>query len=173
MENKSENIPKNEHKIIRQKTAKKEPVGSFYHPTEDTYRNGKCPVGFVSKKGSQRHAYDRKDGTHVKHTYVHASCVPNKGTPGKRLNDRKPIHLEEKNSLKPYNYKTSNNSDTRFKKLLEACKEMSYRTVVLRLTQLRTLTKESNPEQSTIHDEDIHRLQDWRKENPNLYKPNK
>jgi hypothetical protein len=158
-------------KVVRQKTAKKEPIGSFYHPTEKTYRDGKCPCGFVSKKGYQRHAYDKKDGTHVKHTYVHRTCIPNKGTPGKVLDKFKPFHLEEKNSLKPYNYKTTNNGDTRFKKLLSACKELSYRTVVLRLSQLRTLTKMSDPKHSAIYDEDMKRLKEWRIENPNLYKP--
>ena len=157
-------------KIVRQKTAEKKPVGTFYHPTEKTYRDGKCPCGYVSKKGYKRHAYDKKDGKHVKHTYVHRTCVPNKGTPGKVLDEFKPIRLEEKNSLKPYNYKTSNNADTRFNKLLAAAKELSYRTVVLRLSQLRTLTKSSDPVHSVIYDEDMKRLKEWRIENPDLYK---
>jgi hypothetical protein len=159
-----------EHKIKIQKTAQREEVGTYYHPTEKTYRNGKCPNGYISKKGYQRHAYDKKDGHHVKHTYVHTTCVPDKGTPGKVLNEFKPIHLENKNSLEPFNYKTSNNSDTRLKKLLEACKKLSYRTVLLRLTQLRTLTKSSDPTHSEIYDEDIKNLQKWRLNNPDLYK---
>ena len=157
-------------KAVRQKTAEKKPVGTFYHPTEKTYRDGKCSCGYISKKGYKRHAYDKKDGTHVKHTYVRRTCIPNKGTPGKVLDAFKPIHLEEKNSLKPYNYKTSNNADTRFNKLLAAAKELSYRTVVLRLSQLRTLTKSTDPEHSAIYDEDMKRLKEWRKENPYLYK---
>lgn len=158
-------------KVVRQKTAEKNPVGTFYHPTEKTYRDGKCPCGYVSKKGYQRHAFDKKDGTHIKHKYVRSTCVPNKGNPGKVLDGFKPIHLKEKNSLKPYNYKTSNNANTRFNKLLEAAKELSYRTVVLRLSQLRTLTKSSDPDHSAIYDEDMRRLKEWRIENPNLYKP--
>jgi len=158
-------------KAVRQKTAEKKPVGTFYHPTEKTYRDGKCACGYVTKKGYKRHAYDKKDGTHVKHKYVRSTCVPNKGSPGKVLDRFKPIHLKEKNSLKPYNYKTSNNANTRFNKLLEAAKELSYRTVVLRLSQLRTLTKSSDPDHSVIYDEDMKRLKEWRIENPDLYKP--
>jgi hypothetical protein len=158
------------HKIVMQKTAKKEPVGSFHHPTEKTYRDGKCPCGFVSKKGYKRHSYDKKDGKHVKHTYVHRTCVPNKGIPGKVLNNFKPIQLEEKNSLKPFNYKTSNNENTRFKKLLEAAKELTYKSVVLRLSQLRTLTKTTDPNHSAIYDNDMKKLKIWRKKNPDLYK---
>lgn len=157
-------------KVVLQKTAKKRPIGTFYHPTEKTYRDGKCPCGYVSKKGYKRHAYDKKDGVHIKPAYVHRTCVPNKGTPGKVLNDFKPIHLEKKDSLKPYNYTTTNNGNTRFKKLLEACKGLTYKTVVLRLSQLRTLTKSSDPAHSAIYDEDMKRLQQWRKKNPDLYK---
>jgi hypothetical protein len=158
-------------KVRKQKTAKKQPVGTFFHPTETTYRDGTCPCGKVSKKGYYRHAYDKKDGTHVKPTYVHKTCVPDKGKPGKVMDKFKPIHLVKEHSLEPYNYKTTNNGNTRFRKLLEACKELSYRTVVLRLSQLRTLTKETDPAHSAIYDEDIKKLQEWRKENPDLYKP--
>ena len=159
--------------IKRQKTAKKDNVGTYYHPTEKTYRDGKCPEGMVTKRGYYRHAYDKKDGKHVKHTYVHESCVPNKGIPGKIFDNMKPIHLDEKNSFKSYNYKTSNDPEIRFKKLLKAAEDLSYRSVVLRLSQLKTLTKDSNHEHSLIYDEDIMKLREWRKKNPNVYKNKK
>jgi hypothetical protein len=162
---------KKEMEVRQQRTAEKQPVGTYYHPTEHTYRDGKCPNGYVSKKGFKRHSYDKKDGKHIKPAYVHRTCVPNKGSPGKILNKYKVIHLTDKNSFEPYNYKTSNNSDTRFKKLLEACKDLSYRTVVLKLSALRTLTDKSDPDHSSIYDEDIKKLQEWRKKNPDLYKP--
>jgi hypothetical protein len=39
-----------------------------------------------------------------------------------------------------------------------------------KLVALRTLTRDSNPEQSQIHDIDIKKLQTWRKKNPELSK---
>jgi hypothetical protein len=156
----------NKKKVVRQKTAEKEPVGSFYHPTEKTFRNGKCPVDYVSKKGYKRHSYEKKDGTHVKHTYVHQTCVPNKGTPGKVLNKYKKIHLEKKSSLEHYKYKTSYTPETRIKKLKDASKEMGTKIVLDRLLDLMILTKKSDPTHSLIYEEDMKRLKKWLDKNP-------
>jgi hypothetical protein len=166
----NENNCENHENVVMQKTARKKPVGSFYHPTEETYRDGKCSCGYVSKKGHQRHAYDRKDGTHVKHTYVHRTCIPNKGAPGKIFDNLVPVKIKEENFLKSYNYKTSNNPNTRFNKLLEACKEINYKTVVLELSKLITLTKNTEENNYLIYDEDLKKLKKWRNQNPDLYK---
>jgi hypothetical protein len=159
--------------IIRPRTAMKEPVGTFHHPTEKTYRDGKCPEGTVTRKGYYRHAYVTREGKHVRPRYILETCVQNKGIPGKIFENLKPIHLDEKNSFKPYNYNTNNNSNTRFNKLLKAMEDLSYRIVITRLSQLRALTKDSDPKHSEIYNKDIIKLQEWRKENPDLYKHKK
>jgi len=176
MENENTRITKARPKtrnIIRPKTARKEPVGTFHHPTEKTYRDGKCPEGTVTRKGYYRHAYVTKEGKHVRPRYIRETCVQNKGIPGKIFDNLKPIHLDEKNILKPYNYNTNNDKDTRFNKLLKAMEDLSYRIVITRLSQLRALTKDSNTEHFKIYNEDIIELQKWRKENPDLYKHKK
>jgi len=44
-------------KILTEQQAKKQPIGSFYHPTKKTIRTGACPIGFDLKKGYERKAY--------------------------------------------------------------------------------------------------------------------
>lgn len=161
------------HKIIYQKTAKIKPIGSYYHPTSKTYRDGKCPDGYETKKGYVRHSYDKKDGKHIKYKYVHSTCIPNKGTPGKIFDNNIPFHLNKEHSLRLFDYKTTNKPNIRLNKLLQACKNLSYKAVVLRLSQLRTLTKNTNPKISNIYEQDMLLLQKWRKENPELYKNKK
>ena len=168
-------IPKQMHhqehrRVLTKKQAQKEPVGSYYHPTEKTVRSGACPDGFELRKGYTRSKYTKTNGTEVAETYIDPICIKNKGIPGKRLNEFKPIHLNKKNSFEPYGYKTTLNSNTRFNILLNAIKDLSYSKVVHRLSALRTLTKESNASHSKIYNNDMKKLKEWREQNPNLHK---
>ena len=171
MQNSCPYVPR---KVLTEKQAKKQPVGSFYHPTEKTYRSGACPIGYNLRKGYHKKGYIKKDGKIVKNTNVDPICIKNKGSPGKLLSEFKTIVINEKNSFKPYGYSTSNNSNSRFKSLLEAVKVLSYKTVLRKLVALRTYHKNSNNEVNiklfNIFDIDIHMLQKWRYENPDLYK---
>jgi hypothetical protein len=167
---KHKKMNENHSKILTEKQAAKKPIGSFYHPTEHTYRSGACPEGYNLKKGYKREAYNKKDGTHVQETYVDPICVKNKGLPGKLMSHYKPIHLNKKGSLEPFGYSTSLSADKRFECLLNAMKILSYRTVILRINALHTLTKKSDSKHAEIYKEDFNRLRQWRKENPDLYK---
>lgn len=170
MSQNTNSCPYKPKKVLTEKQASKEKVGSFYHPTEKTYRTGACPIGSNLKKGYERKAYNKKNGTHIDKTYVDPVCVHDKGSPGKTMHQYKPITINKKSDLKPYGYSTSKNSNDRFRSLLEAIKILTYKTVILRLLALRTLTKKSNEKHSKIYNEDIMQLRAWREKNPNSYK---
>lgn len=174
MSNSKSNYPYKPKVVLTEKQASKEPVGSYYHPTEKTYRSGACPVGMSLKKGYHRKGYIKKNGTVINNNNVDPVCVKNKGLPGKVLKEYKVIKITSKEDFKPYGYSTSNNSNSRFKSLLEACKVLTYRTVVRKLNALKVLRSKQTDEKAVrlynIFSEDIKMLQAWRKKNPDLYK---
>ena len=157
-------------KILTEKQASRKKVGTFYHPTEKTYRTGACPDGYELRKSYHRKAYNKKNGIHVKESNVGSICIKNKGRPGKIIEKFKLPPLGKKDDLKPYGYNTRLTSNERFKCLLKAAKVLTYKTVVLRLSLLRTLTKRSSTKHSIIYNEDIKNLQAWRLKNPDIYK---
>ena len=165
-------IPK-KRKILTENQAKKKPVGSFYHPTKHTFRTGSCPIGLDLKKGYIRKSYVKKDGEKIKSIYIKSKCIKDKGLPGKLLKEYKPIQIKQGDALKRYGYKTSFTSKKRYECLMKAIKELSYTSVIRRLINLRTLTKNSDKIHSKIYDEDIQKLRLWRKKNPDLYKKSK
>ena len=170
-------------KIFTQKKAKQEPVGSYYRPTEHTYRTNICPKGYgvlrklqtqpeimrmISgelKKGYNRKSYTTKKGTKIPKTHVGMTCIKEHGLPGKVLDESKVITISNKNKLSNYGYSIKKNINVRNKALLEAIKEYGYLSVLKKLVALRTLTRVSNSEQSQIHDIDIKKLQIYRKTN--------
>lgn len=153
-----EGCPYKPRKILTEKQAIKKNVGSFYHPTKKTFRTGNCSEGY------NRKVYDKKN------INIKQVCIKNKGLPEKIIEKFKLPPLGKKDDLKPYGYKTNKNSDERLQSLLNAAKVLTYKTVVLRLSLLRTLTRRSQVKYSKIYDEDIKNLQKWRLENPDLYK---
>lgn len=162
--------PNNNKLILTEKQAKKKPVGSFYHPTVETYRTGACPIGKELRKGYERSAYTKKNGTTINKAYVGPTCIKDKGLLGKRLEEFKQIKLNNKSSLAPYGYNTKLNANSRFNTLLKAVSELSYATVVHRINAINNLIKKVDPVHSKIYEEDLRRLKEWRLENPNLYK---
>jgi hypothetical protein len=157
-------------KILTQLKAEKCKVGTYYHPTEFTFRSGACPKGSSLKKGYYRNEYIKKDGTLVAKTYVDPTCIKNKGLPGKTIEGHKPIIIKNKNMLHRHGYSTKNNSKKRFDALINSAKNETYKSTVLQLSALKTLTKRTDPEHSHIYDEDMKKLKEWRKLNPDLYK---
>jgi hypothetical protein len=137
-------------KKLTEKEASKKKIGSFYHPTKSTFRTGSCPKGMEI-----RIAYVKKNGTKV-----NEKCIKNRGLPGKTLESAKVIKLTNKNSLK--NYSTKNSLNERLKSLKKSVKDLSYKTVILRLSALRTLTKRTNPRVSSIYNEDMKKLKEWK-----------
>jgi len=153
-------------KIFTQKKAEKEPVGSYYHPTEHTYRTNVCPKGYELKEGYNRKSYTTKKGTKVPKTHVAPTCIKDRGLPGKILDDFKVITISNKNKLSEQGYSINKNENARYRALLKAVEAYGYLSVLRKLVALRTLTRNSNPEQSEIHDVDIKKLQEWRKKHP-------
>jgi glycosyltransferase involved in cell wall biosynthesis len=159
----------NPKKVLTQREAMEQPVGSFYHPTEKTYRSGACPPGQNLRRGYKRKAYTKENGTRVPETYVNAVCIENKGLPGKVLNKYRVIKINQEDLLKQFGYSTRLSSDKRFEVLLKAASKLSYRSVVARINAIRILSR-SNKHLYKIYTEDLKNLRKWRNENPELYK---
>jgi hypothetical protein len=161
------NYPYKSKVVLTEKQATKEPVGSYYHPTEKTFRSGACPVGMTLQKGYHRKGYMKMNGTVINNTNVDPVCVKNKGLPGKLLK-------KEQHDFKEFGYLTSSNNNSRFKSLLEACKVLSYGTVMRKLSVLKKRYSKKEDNKSTklhaIYNSDILMLQKWRLKNPDLYK---
>ena len=161
------NYPYKSKVVLTEKQASKEPIGSFYHPTEKTFRSGACPVGMTLKKGYHRKGYMKMNGTVINNTNVDPVCVKNKGLPGKLLK-------KDKEDFKEFGYLTTDNNNTRFKSLLEACKVLSYGNVIRKLNSLKKRSSKKDDNKSiklyNIYSSDILMLQKWRIKNPDLYK---
>jgi hypothetical protein len=152
-------------KRVTKKTAMESPIGSYYHPTEKSIRQGRCPVGQVMKEGYYRHSYKKKSGTEVKGKYVKQACIPNKGMVGKVLPSAKAIPKLQKGELTKYGYSTHKNEKERLQSLIQAVKELSYATVIRKLNAVRTLSK-SDAKLFKIYSKDIENLQKWRVQHP-------
>lgn len=89
-----------------------------------------------------RSAYYRKDGT-----FVRATCVPDKGLPGKTPTKRKVLPKPTAGNLGQYGYHNikSLTLDERHTALTKAVKRSSYATVIRRLNLLANLNKNSDP----------------------------
>ena len=161
------NYPYKSKVVLTEKQATKEPIGSYYHPTEKTFRSGACPVGMTLQKGYHRKGYMKMNGTVINNTNVDPVCVKNKGLPGKLLK-------KEQHDFKEFGYLTSSNNNSRFKSLLEACKVLSYGNVMRKLNILKKRSSKKDDNKSiklyNIYSSDILMLQKWRLKNPDLYK---
>jgi len=161
--NSNKNCPHNScpylpRKVVTEKQAEKEPIGSFYHPTKKTYRTGACEIGYVLKRGYERESYTKKDGTIVNSTYVDPVCIKNKGLNGKLLEEYKPIHLDNKIELSVYGYETKLKIHERLNALIKAVNKLTYKSVILKISALRTLHK-NNPHYFKLFDKDLKNLQ--------------
>jgi hypothetical protein len=155
-------------RVLNKKKAQKCKVGTYYHPTVESIRSGKCKKGEILRKGYTRKAYTKKDGTKVKACKVKASCIKDEGMPGKVLTKYKVIKINKLNSLDKYGYSTKLNSKDRFKALLKASSEYTYSKVVKRINAIRTLSK-ANKRLFDIYTKDLNNLKEWRIKNPKKY----
>ena len=157
-------------KIKTEKQAIKNKVGTFYHPTETTYRTGACEKGYELRESYNKKSYVKKNGTVIKSTHVGPVCVKDKGKPGKTISKAKILpSIKNKGLLEKYGYSTKLSSVERLKSLLKAMKDLSYRSVVARINLIRTLS-ESNEKLFAIYSKDLANMKKWRKEHPDLYK---
>lgn len=160
----------NMKKFVSPSTAARSPVGSFHHPTKETFRTGACPVGYIYREPYQRKSYMKKDGTKVKAKNIRGSCIEDKGKPGRTFKKDAPIHLKRNDDLKKFGYSTKLSSSKRMDALIKACKTYTYKSVALKISALHTLQKNTNPKVAKIFADDLKHLQEWRKKHPNLYK---
>ena len=86
-DNKILNNNKIRKEILTEKQALKKPIGSYYHPNENTWRSGACPKGQILKKGYKRKSYVTKTGKVIPETYIDPVCVKDKGKSGKNINN--------------------------------------------------------------------------------------
>lgn len=134
----------NKKKLKTQKQALKEPLGTFYHPTKNTYRTGACNIGEVMKKG-----YTKK--LKNKEIYVGPTCVKNKGKPGILINNKNNLKIKENLKMEKY---------------ISNIKKTSYKSVILKLkSQLKKKDLDNNLKKNL--EIDIELLEKWRKNNPN------
>lgn len=157
-------------KFISPSVAARSPVGSFHHPTKETFRTGACPVGTIYREPYQRKSYTKKDGTKVSGKKIRGSCIEDKGKPGRTFKKDAPIHLKRNDDLKKFGYSTKLSSSNRMEALIKACKAYTYKSVALKISALHTLQKNTNPKVAKIFADDLKHLQEWRKKHPNLYK---
>ena len=98
--------------ILTEKQALKKPIGSYYHPDENTWRSGACPKGQILKKGYKRKSYVTKTGKVIPEMYVNPVCIKDKGKIGKNINKKtitKKVVNNIKKNNKPINNKPVNN----------------------------------------------------------------
>jgi len=132
-------------KFKSQKEALKEPLGTFYHPTKNTYRTGACEIGEILKKG-----YTKKVGN--KNIYIEPQCIKNKGKPGITINHKSKNKIKENNKMEKY---------------INQIHKSSYKSVILKLKAQTRKKDISNSELENLK-KDIELLEKWRKNNPNI-----
>ena len=115
------NIPNNKlrKEILTEKQALEKPIGSYYHPSENTWRSGACPEGEILKKGYKRKSYKTKTGKIVPEKYIDPICIKDKGSKGKTMtnslqNNNKKINntTNDKNMNKNKKDNKNNNTST-------------------------------------------------------------
>lgn len=129
-----------------QKQALKEPLGSYYHPTKNTYRTGICEIGKVLKKG-----YTKK--LKNKNIYVDPVCIKNKGKPGILINKKNKSKVKENKKMEKY---------------IKEIKKTSYKSVIMKLYS--DLKKDITESKKKTIENDIIMLKKWRINNPNSKK---
>lgn len=107
----------------------------------------KCPSGMIV-----RNAYTTKRGVHVP-----ATCVPDKGAPGKTPASRKVLPKPKKGSLGKYGYANIKHTSAASRRvaLRVAVEKDGYATIIRRLNLLANYTKVSDPETHKIMRADI------------------
>lgn len=83
-----------------------------------------CKINQIVRDGYYRKAYSKKDGTHIKGTYVKESCTKNMGAPGKTPASKKVLpKIKDKGALTQFGYKESDSFGNRKKALCKAIKK--------------------------------------------------
>tara|TARA_Y200000002_G_scaffold344795_1_gene318248 strand:+ start:414 stop:1079 length:666 start_codon:yes stop_codon:yes gene_type:complete len=134
--------------IKTQKQALKEPLGTYYHPTKNTYRTGVCEIGKILKKGHTREIKN-KNGK-KKDIYIDPVCIKNKGKPGILITNKDNSKEKENKKMEKY---------------IKEIKKTSYKSVIMKLySQLKK--KDIKNSNKIIIEKNINMLKKWRINNP-------
>lgn len=136
-----------------QKQALKEPLGTYYHPTKNTYRTGVCEIGKILKKG---HTKKIKSKNGNKEIYIDPVCIKNKGKPGIKINNKNNSKIKE---------------NLRMEKYIKNINKLSYKSVIMKLYSSLKKDNLSNSDKNQIK-KDIELLKKWRLNNPIKKKTN-
>lgn len=106
-----------------------------------------CPRSEILRKGYVRKAYTKANGTVVKSKRVAATCVPDKGKPGKTPNSKKVLPKPKKGGLGKYGYSNIKTAGAvkRRAALKKAVQDEGYAPVVRRLNLISNYNKNSDP----------------------------
>ena len=119
-------------------------------------KSKKCKKGEIAKVATIRKKYKRKDGTLVKRTVIKASCIKDKGLPGK---SSKKIVILKEDKLGKYGYKDVTNLTImqRHRALMRAVRDNNYLYAIRALVGRSNLLIRTNPVVSKIFKKD----QEW------------
>ena len=145
----SKNIKKKE--IKTEKQALEYPLGTFHHPTKNTYRTGACDIGEILKKGYTKKINSIENNKKIKkNIYIGPVCIKDKGKPGIEINNKPESKIKENLKMQKY---------------INDIKKKSFRSVIMSLySQLKK--KDLTPTQKTNINNDIEMLKKWRVNNP-------
>ena len=145
----SKNIKKKE--IKTEKQALEYPLGTFHHPTKNTYRTGACDIGEILKKGYTKKINSIENNKKIKkNIYIGPVCIKDKGKPGIEINNKPESKIKENSKMQKY---------------INDIKKKSFRSVIMSLySQLKK--KDLTPTQKTNINNDIEMLKKWRVNNP-------
>lgn len=97
-----------------------------------------CPKDKIERSAHIRKGYTKSSGIKVAQTYVSATCVPDKGKPGKTpLSAQVLPKLGKELSLTKYGYSTRRPSADRHKALMSASRDNDPLKVLRRLNLIR------------------------------------
>ena len=104
-------------------------------------KNNTCKKGFILRNKYTRKSYKTKNGKTIKKTIVQASCIKDRGLPGKG----KKLFTLKKGELGKFGYKLSKKAEERRKSLKNSNKCIDKNTLIKKLNALSILQKNTNP----------------------------
>jgi hypothetical protein len=110
-----------------------------------------CPKGYILRKAYSRKSYTNKSGVRVVGSKVPATCIKDRGLPGKG----KKLFVLRKGTLGKHGYKTSFSANVRRAALRKAVKAESYAAVIRKLNAVSILQRRTNPKVYKIFRSDL------------------
>lgn len=109
-------------------------------------QSGKCKQGEIKRASYTRQAYTRVDGVKVRKSFVPASCIKDRGLPGK---GKKLINITDTGFLRDHGFSVAKSAKERRSALIKAMNDVGeggYSKVIKKLNAVAILNKNTNPE---------------------------